>query len=313
MTHEPLTPVVLVGVDASAASDRAIGWARSEAARRGGEVHLLRALPAQDVMAVTFVATLDPKGMDDVLEGAVRRLDDRWPDVPVRHEMVIDTPGNALVQASLDADLLVVGARGARSGLARAVLGSTALHVATRAHCPVVVLPDESTPAAVPAGTTGAPVVVVGFDGSSESCTALGVAAEEAALAGAHLRVVQAWTTEVIEGAVVTTPGSYHWKRLREQQEARLAEHLEPVRRRHPELAVEQRIVWGAAREVLHAESRDASLVVVGTRGRGRVRRTVLGSVSTGVLHDSTAPVMLVHESAARRRLHPVASIDAVS
>jgi len=172
--------------------------------------------------------------------------------------------------------------------------------VATHSHCPVVIVPaahGHTPPASGDASPWAGSTVVVGYDGSPEACIALVVAADEAAVRGGTLRVVQAWLSEVVDGAVVATPDSFAWARLRDRQDARLAQHLVPVIERHPSLRIERRIVWGSAGDVLHHESWDAALVVVGTRGRGRVRRAVLGSVSAGVLHHSVLPVMLVHEA----------------
>ncbi len=293
--------MVMVGVDGSPASDHAIDWAMREAVLRGAELRLLRALPAEDVMAVTFTAPVIPGRADAVLLRARRRAQGLGTAVAITHEMVLDTAGRALVERSLDADLLVVGSRGSRRGFARAVLGSNAIYVAAHSHCPVVIVPavrdgDAPTAGAVTPGAQ--PVVVVGYDGSPEACVATGVAADEAALRGATLRVVQAWLTEVVDGSVVTTPDSGGWSRLRDRQGARLSRHLAPIIERHPTLTIERRIVWGSARDVIHDEAGDAVLVVVGNRGRGRVGRAVLGSVSARVLHDATRPVMLVHEAA---------------
>lgn len=300
MTTSPRCPTIIVGVDGSAASDQALDWAVREAAIRGAELRLLRAPPAQDVMAVTFAAPAIPGRDDAVLDRAGQRAATLGTTVHLISEMALDTAGHALVQRSLEADLLVMGSRGTRTGLARAVLGSTALYVATHSHCPVVIVPDgrddtPHTPGRATPRTGGS--VVVGYDGSPEARVALVVAGDEATLRGATLRVVQAWLTEVVDGSVVTTPDSFAAARLRDRQDARLAQHLKPVIERHPSLTIERRIVWGSARDVLNGESRDAALIVVGTRGRGRVRRAVLGSVSAGVLHHSVLPVMLVHEA----------------
>ena len=46
---------------------------------------------------------------------------------------------------------------------------------------------------------------------------------------------------------------------------------------------------------VKKAQELDVGLVVMGTRGRGLIRRTILGSVSDYVLHHSSIPVLVCH------------------
>jgi nucleotide-binding universal stress UspA family protein len=54
------------------------------------------------------------------------------------------------------------------------------------------------------------------------------------------------------------------------------------------------RTTWAAIVDV--ADELDASLIVCGTRGLGRVRGLVLGSVSSAVLHHARRPVLVAPE-----------------
>ena len=63
---------------------------------------------------------------------------------------------------------------------------------------------------------------------------------------------------------------------------------------KYPDVAVDQKVVYGHPVPALVAAASAARLLVVGSRGRGSV---VLGSVSHGVLHRATGPVAVVHPS----------------
>jgi nucleotide-binding universal stress UspA family protein len=67
---------------------------------------------------------------------------------------------------------------------------------------------------------------------------------------------------------------------------------------RHPGLQVEGKIVQGGASSVLIDRSRDADLLVVGTRGLSRVKETVLGSVSHACTHHTHAPIAIIRPDA---------------
>jgi nucleotide-binding universal stress UspA family protein len=69
-------------------------------------------------------------------------------------------------------------------------------------------------------------------------------------------------------------------------------------------LEVEAEVVAGLPADeiVAYADSIDADLIVVGSRRRGPVASTLLGSVSRGVLHEARRPVLVAHKVPARVR-----------
>jgi nucleotide-binding universal stress UspA family protein len=69
---------------------------------------------------------------------------------------------------------------------------------------------------------------------------------------------------------------------------------VEKVHRWQPSVVVTGEAVLGPPGEVLAAESDDASLLVVGSRGRGAVKRVLLGSVSQDCAHRSRCAVTIV-------------------
>lgn len=129
------------------------------------------------------------------------------------------------------------------------------------------------------------PRIVVGVDGSPESEAALRAAYDEARLRAGELVVVHAWQYPPLG------PSGDDRRRA----EADLADCVERFRlAADPAVPITEKLVGGDARTALVHEARDADLVVVGSRGLGRVTSAVLGSVSTYVLHHATCPVEVV-------------------
>ncbi|TFV63954.1 universal stress protein [Geodermatophilus sp. DF01-2] len=135
---------VVVGDDGSAASRDAVLWAAEDAARRGAPLHVVRCwqmttAPQPGSWKVGYIPPLE-----DWEQAVIRELDAAWASlrdrVPeLRLHAVHGRPGRVLVEASRDADLVVVGSRG-HGRLADLVLGSVATDVAREAQCPVVIV-----------------------------------------------------------------------------------------------------------------------------------------------------------------------------
>jgi nucleotide-binding universal stress UspA family protein len=134
---------VVVGIDGSKDSERALRWAAHEAQQRSGTV---QAVMVYD-WAGTEAALLAGPGPDgerqhteDVLADVVTRVGKAFPGTPIATEAVRGNAGTRLTEAADDADLLVVGSHG-RGRLYHAVLGSVAEACIRLAQCPVVVIP----------------------------------------------------------------------------------------------------------------------------------------------------------------------------
>jgi nucleotide-binding universal stress UspA family protein len=127
---------VVVGVDGSAASDRALEWAVAEALRTGA---VLEAHTSYEPGYV-FVSNDEVQmSMDKILGEAATRAADAAPGVAftgVKHDGIA---AKDLIEASQNADLLVVGSRG-RGGFKGLLLGSVSQQCALHAHCPVVIV-----------------------------------------------------------------------------------------------------------------------------------------------------------------------------
>lgn len=136
---------VLVGVDGSAGSRKALTWAAAEAADHGADLVVLNVwspplLPPAGGPSVPHGGVPDPSQLAaDELVAVVRDELGDDPPVVVRPEVQQGHPAELLIEHSAAADLLVVGTRG-HGGFAGLVLGSVSQHVAAYAKCPVTVV-----------------------------------------------------------------------------------------------------------------------------------------------------------------------------
>ena len=130
--------LIIVGVDASEPSRRALRWAAAEAKLRKASL---------DVVHVYWVAAmLDEAGQassDDPAEAVRRFITDTLGDSPgvaITPKLIRGRQASAaLTDAAQAADLLVVGARGA-GGFDSLLLGSVSGQCAHHAHCPLVIV-----------------------------------------------------------------------------------------------------------------------------------------------------------------------------
>ena len=135
--------------------------------------------------------------------------------------------------------------------------------------------------------------VVVGVDGSRHAAAALRFAAEEAVMRKAQLRVVCAWEVPIESTmSVGLVPGLM--RSFGDEAEGIVQEAIVKAKKLQPSISCEPRVVEGHPDSVLVDEAKGATLLVVGTRGRGELAGMLLGSVSRQVLHHATCPVTVV-------------------
>jgi nucleotide-binding universal stress UspA family protein len=119
--------------------------------------------------------------------------------------------------------------------------------------------------------------VVVGVDGSNSSRLALEWAANQAHRTGARLRVVAAWDWPASYGWTVPIPADYNPEADSRSMVIGLVEEVQKI---HTDLPVEWSTIQGHPAPVLIEVSKDADLLVVGSRGHGEFAGMLLGSVS---------------------------------
>ncbi len=263
---------IIVGVDGTATALRAVAWAAREA--------LLRQRPLRLVHAAPYLGTPDdPVGhrrANAMLARARAVAHQVTPELATDVVVVPDPPVSALIDASADADLLVIGMIGG-SG-AEIVLGSVTLDVTTAAHCPVAVVRGES--AADHSHGRPAPVLL-GIESVGADAAAVTTAFDDADRHGSGLIVVQVPSHPSHLGLAASD----------------MYDRLAPWPSDHPHVDVTIRIGQGNPGVALLHDSTDARHIVLGTRGRHAAVRAVLGSVSRFVLRHSRVPVTVVPRS----------------
>ena len=292
MTEVPAHTIV-VGVDGSATSDRAVDWAAEQARLEGRDLTLVQATGSLGAAALLW---LDQAGVDsDVTRETVRRdaeellaaAGDRAmaiaPDVTVRGVVAELDPRDALLELAPSAALVVVGSRG-RGPIKSLLLGSVAHALSREPSCPVVILrPTDAS--VVRRG------IVVGVDSQGTSTAAVAFAYRQASLRQRPLRVVHAiWDAHRGNEPVGPDEEGYDAERLR------LAQTVAGWGEQYPDVEVETVLARGLVDRALVRLAEDAELVVVGRKDRRGIGGLVRGGTAATVAEQSTGTVAVVPE-----------------
>jgi len=181
----------------------------------------------------------------------------------------------ALAEA-IDADLIVTGTHGANP-VERVVVGSTASSLLHHAERPLLVVPEDPGPSGP---------VLAGYDGSDHAKAALEFAAQH--LRTRKLLVAHAWPVPVLVTSLVGPPPAL----TSDLADEGVAFATEAGLEASPVTADGTRGQWRAL--LATAEEHGAAAILVGSRGRGAITSTVLGSVATGLVHAAALPVLVV-------------------
>jgi nucleotide-binding universal stress UspA family protein len=275
-------------VDGSVDGRAALDWAIQVASRN-------QVARLDLVHAWSLPATEETVGVErlDVLRGIGQRLLDEAEQhaaargvagQQVSTHLEYGMPAAAILALAEGADLVVVGTRG-RGQVRSALLGSVSRAVVTRATVPVAVVGRDAPAVIGP--------VLVGVDDSAEARAALRWAAGHARRRGAALKVVHAFQPPHVAGlfGLARLQPDSAWRveatnALADLVCEELGEDVDPE--------VEAVAAQAEPAAGLLAAAEDASLLVVGSRGRGRASSALLGSVSSQVLARARCPVVVV-------------------
>lgn len=268
-----MSDVIVVGLTDTPVADRLLAWAAQRASERRQFLRLVSVLGGQtDAVGDEPLVDESLQAMRDRAEREAARLRDRGLEV----ELIVTrgNPTEKLIEAAAGAVLLAIGSdhRGPDSGTVRGVRG---VRIASAAPCPVVTVPDFDT-----GGRAG---VVIGVDGSPASENALVWAAAEADRLREPLIAVSAWVPIPLPRHMRAYPKEYLTNMQLNTEEV-LSLALGGLRSRYPDLEIVTRVEKGHPSSVINDAAAGARMAVVGTHGRGAVRRFLLGSVSHEVL-----------------------------
>jgi nucleotide-binding universal stress UspA family protein len=298
---------VLLPLDGSALSARAVPFARFVAHAAGARLIVVRAhLPADDLslrleypdLSVAERADLERQAAESEFQSTVDGLRQEGLDVESHFieggaaDVIFDTAEAARV------NLIVMSTHG-RGGLGRWLYGSVADEVLRRVPVPILLVSAVCTRA----WAEDTPLrVVVPLDGSDLAAEALGPARDFAVLLGGELLLL----------AVVEPTAVYPYEHLEavfdvnDSRAAEAAGYLDEVCadiRSTSMPPVSTRVVHGNAAEEICAVAREvgAGAIAMATHGRGGLARLVLGSVATRTLQQSSVPVLVYRPVAVRQ------------
>lgn len=285
---------VIVAVDGGAASNAAVEWVieRSKSVPMNVEIITVveRGWLVPGAPDVEY-----PTPYEEALGLASARFAEASPRTPVTTSTEYGLPADALAEASGQADLLVVGTN--KTGRLAGILhGTLPLKIAGRAKCPTVV---------VPAGWAHhAGSIVAAWENDGTAYAAVDFAAAEAERLGLPLVMVHAWRVPAAIGAelsgevlILEDLVNAHTRMLRDA--------AAEIRTAHPTVTVEERLEPGPIAVAVVEAAAGASLLVVGSHGKGVARGLFLGSISHDVLLNMPAPVAVVPRPVESIKVYP--------
>ena len=286
---------IVVGLDGSQSSTRALAHAVAEAKSSGRVVRAVHAWTTPVWMGVTglgYNALASPadskRYAEELLEQqlATFREHNDLGGVTLKPSTYEGDAKRVLVEASEGAALLVVGGRGAGQ-IRSLVMGSVSAYALHHVQCPVMVVPDPGSPSVV------GQRVIVGVDGSAASRSAMRWALASARRHGCPLIVMHAWLLTSLPGR----PPMHYVPSLREYEtEAQewLDKEVQEVLPDRHDVRVVSELSHSAASWALLDKAGPDDQLVVGSRGRGGFADLLLGSVASQCAQHARGVLVVV-------------------
>jgi len=280
---------IVVGLDDSESSKRALAWAAEQAVADHRELTLVHTISAV-TPAYLDAAAEDPRKAREALLAQAEALFTaarsdvarKVPDLVVHEVFSFEDPREQLLELSKRAALVVVGSRG-RGKVRSLLLGSVGVALVRHSACPVVIH-RPSNPGVVRHG------IVVGADGSEESRRVLEFAYLQAAVRNLPLTVLHCYAdAQAAMGYIVADQAADL-----ESEKVLLAESMAGLAEKHPDVRARTQLAGSLPQDELVRMSERMNLIVVGAHQSGTVRGMLFGSVSIAVTEHATCPVAVV-------------------
>ncbi|WP_371525106.1 universal stress protein [Streptomyces sp. NBC_01283] len=295
---------VVTGIDGSTESLAAAHWAAREALRRGSSLTVVHGWVWHPHAGPSVPAdSLQREWAEQTLERAENSVRAAHPGLQIAAQLVGESSVAALLAATEEAELLVLGSRGL-GGVMGFVMGSVSQRAIAKATCPVVLVragesvADEHFPA--PHGISPDEIVetpyrdvVLGLDTSHPCDGLIEFAFDSARRRHAALHAIHAFGAapdHVSDGGPVPTSG----RELLTENERTVTAALRAWREKYPEVPVTETVCEGRAATALVRASATAALVVVGRQQRDTRVGMHVGPVAHAVLHHASCPVAVV-------------------
>jgi nucleotide-binding universal stress UspA family protein len=280
--------LILTPLDGSEMSEFAVPYAATVAEAIGGSVLVARIVERMRWSAASSGYMMSPSAYAELLE-----LDQR--DAETQTQRVVNqlnTRGvaarNLVEIADMRGDLvniqarehvaLVVMATHARSGIARAALGSVADHLVRQGHCPTLVVRARGRRAERPALTRA----LIPLDGSAMSELAFAALAPLAGRLITEVTLVRVIAPDDRSGASLDAQRALDVAKERIERECeRLHGHIETL------------LLWGPVASQILDESEHHGLIIMTTHGQTGVSRWTFGSVADEIVREARTPVLL--------------------
>lgn len=281
---------IAVATNDSPQSQAAVLWAARRAERAGLPLVILHVVDDRWMAEpYPWIGVLEEAG-DKLLQTAAGRIRGAVP-IGVTTRLLTGSVGGSLAKYSGKASMVVVGSGAGHLG---GSLADRALQVAASSKAPVAVVGTQELE-----GRSG---VVVGVDGSKEATQAVAFAAAEADREGDDLTVVYAINApdRVTDAGLLSTSLA---DLITEEERIVLSETVAGLNEDYPSLRVHRVLETerGPVESLVDAAA-GARMLVVGSRGRGGIKRLLLGSTAHGVLKHLPCPTVITRIQAIKNK-----------